>query len=523
MMETWLRYTVLPVGQGAGVLVQTWQGNTQFKEDSSAKPIKSALIDLGSLGWRTTAGAQSALFVATQLKKMSQPRLDAVFLSHSDLDHTNLLKKVFDAFAPPEAPPTVGQVWFGGNKADYARKSPDPLALLKSYGADLQQLSSGASSWPRKGIGPPIPLCRMDDVLFWLLIGNTQEASDEIDDDPEPDAKAVDDPPRGAKRPRDSDSTTLNVVSLVIITTYGSAQEQKLISTGDATGLTLSIANREIRDHRISMAPVLTLSLPHHGSEASTYNLRAAGHVKRARPDATAEAVVREFVSHLSPRSITASAGEHKTYFHPASRVIADFAWPTESGMYEEEHLADQHFFTAYYQGSELDRETTAMDIDDQAVESKWPGKKGWYTGRTERNVFTIDYASEDPRGLDLPAVSYAFSQAPQAKPVALFDGGGLTDKDELPPRAAGWGYYVSSDGGKTALRRLVDIAKVKAQALAALEAVHGPLPPERFVFLPSAPASTAESPPPPTPAVVPEAPRTRAPTGSTRPPRQLP
>ena len=522
-MAKWLRYTVLPVGQGAGAFVQVWEGQHMF-EDETAKPIKSALIDLGSLGWKRTAGAASALFVAEQLKMMSQPRLDAVFLSHSDLDHTNLLKKVFDAFAPPKAPPTVGQVWFGGNKADYARKNPDALALLKSHGADLKQLSAGASSWPRDGIGPPIPLCRMDDVLFWLLIGNTQEAGDETDDDAEPDAQAVDDPPRGVKRPRDSDSTTLNVVSLVIIATYGLAQQQSLVSTGDATGLTLSIANKEIRDHGISMAPVLTLSLPHHGSEASTYNLRAAGHVKRGKTDATAEAVVREFVKHLSPRSITASAGEHGTYFHPACRVVADFAWPTESGMYKEVDLDDQHFFTAYYQGSDLDRETTAMDIGDQAVESKWPGKGGWYTGRTERNVFTIDYAHKDPRGsADLPAVSYASSQAPQAGPVALFDGRSLTDKDKLPPQAAGWGYYVSSDGGTTELRRLVDVAKVKAQALAALEAVHGPLPPERFVFLPSAPASTAESPPPPAPAVVPEAPRSRAPAGSTRPPRQLP
>jgi beta-lactamase superfamily II metal-dependent hydrolase len=511
-MERWLRYTVLPVGQGAGVFVQVWEGQERFKEDN-ARPIEAALIDLGSLGWKKTAGTQSALFVANQLTKMTAPRLDAVFLSHSDSDHTNLLKDLFEYFAPPRTSPpskpilSVGKAWFGGNADDYKKRSIDPLPLLVRYGAALEDIGAGESSWKFQ---PLRPLHQSEKgVVYNLLVGNTLNPGPDIEDEEE------DNPERWRAA---SESFKRNVVSLVLVVQYGQ-QPIRLVATGDSTGLTLAECNKLIKAKQISIAPVLTLSLPHHGSETSTFDMN--GYSRSGSDDATAAKVVAEFAANLRPESITASAAERSTYRHPSSRVIAAFAGPTGRAMYREGGLGDQHFFTAHYQQDGLPLNDLNPGDDDMVVD-RWPSGEGWYTGRTNRNVFTIDYTREDPREKDLAAISYATPQNPQAQSTASLGGPRLSAADALPPQAAGWGYYVSSDGTKGTLERLVDVGNVRPQVRAALEAVHGPLPPEGFVFIPSAPEPGPAAEPPPRPAVVPEVPRRRARSDLPRRPRQL-
>ncbi len=490
-MANTLRYTVLPVGQGTGTLVQVL--------NATGTPIETTLIDLGSLGWSTEAGIPSADVVIEQLKLMAEPKLDVVFLSHSDSDHNNLIGRVLAAFYEPSAGRPrketlyVSHVWYGGANASYFKRNVDVLDQLEKYGANVHSTNAAESSWD---LTPPAPLhSSASGVKYWLLLGNVVST----------DAFMGAAPSRKGSR-----GYLLNVVSAVLIVEYGTSTQQGIVATGDATGLTLGGCMSVINDNSVKFPPMLSMSLPHHGSATTTYDLLGR-RTDTLDEDALATQVVQELVKKLSPLSITASAGEHGTYHHPASRVIKDFGALVGSGLYRDKGLPTEHFFTAYYPQDSL-------ALDGSMITRKWPPSTSWYTGRTAHNVFTIDYFRGNPATLDVPEVF---------PPDASIGGPGSPYADK-PPRAAGWAYEVSEDGNSVVLKRVVDLYFATAQARAAIEAAHGPLPPRRFVFVPSAPPpDPKEQPAPARPAALVAA----APAPARRPPsspglrrmRQLP
>lgn len=501
-MPNKLRYTVLPVGQGSGTLIQVL--------DSGGVPIETSLIDLGSLGWSKQAGKPSADFVIAELKKMAVPQLKALFLSHSDGDHTNLLGRVLDAFykpsddEPADETLIIKEVWYGGEHGHYKKRSKNIIDRVKTYRptgttTNINDLGLRRSSW--RGDDPK-PLYKTGNgVNFWLLYGNAPVAG-KLYGKAEPSRKG-------------SRAYLRNVSSLVLVVRYGSATSRKLVALGDATGLTLAGCNAKIDEQKIKLGPVATLSLPHHGSQVTTYDMLG---LKTDTLDQgkVADAIVKAFVDHLKPFSITASAGEDHHHKHPASRVIKDFGTHLGEKLYTDAGVAfrEQHFFTSHYAADDLGLMGSSTTVT-------WPPKTGWYTGRTAKNAFTIDYFRGDPKTLDIPTVfpPDAVIDAPKApyKPV--------------PPRAAGWAWEVEADGSDYDLLRVVDRNFTAVATMTQLEAVHGGLSPERFVLVPSAPVPEQAPPPPPRPPVVvavpvpvpsPFAPPPAPPAGSRRI-RQIP
>lgn len=493
-MPNTLRYTVLPVGQGSGTLIQVL--------DDGGVPIETSLIDLGSLGWSKQTGKPSADFVIAELQKMAEPQLKTLFLSHSDSDHINLLGRVLDEFyrpsddEPADETLSIKEVWYGGDYGHYKKRSKNILDRVEGYRPDgtdtnLNDLGVSATSWHGDD---PQPLYRTsNDVEFWLLYGN---------------APVVGELYEGAEPTRKGSRAYLrNVASLVMIVRYGTTSIYDLVALGDATGLTLAGCNAKIDDEAIALAPVTTLSLPHHGSQVTTYDMLGLATDDLDQHEVAA-AIIEAFVDHLEPHSITASAGEDHHHRHPASRVIKDFGTHIGEELYVDAGLAhrDQHFFTSYYTADLLDLLGSATTVN-------WPPNNGWYTGRTVKNVYTIDYFRGDPATLNIPTVFApdAVIDAPNA-PYA-----------PVPPRTAGWSWRIDAVADDYDLFRVVDRNFAAAATMARLEAVHGGLPPERFVMVPSAP--TAEQPPPPprAPVVVDVASPAAAPPGGARRIRQIP
>jgi beta-lactamase superfamily II metal-dependent hydrolase len=486
-----LRYIVLPVGQGTGTLIEVLDG--------AGTPTEITLIDLGSKGWSTEGGIPSADFVIAELKRMAAPRLETIFLSHSDGDHVNLIKRVLDQFKKPSegAPPaqtlTIEQVWYGGDKDDYVKtvgkgktkKKLDLLALIKEYkptavATNINELGAGSSSWKSK---PAAPIWKTSGgVEYWLLYGNASKSTVA--------AYAA-----SPKRHKGSAGYLKNVVSLVLIVQYGTDPEY-LVALGDATGLTIAGANQIIKKYKVDLPrKVATMSLPHHGSKTTTYDFLGTS-TSSGDAEAFAKQSIEQFVKSLQPDTINASAGEQSTFKHPAWEVVRDFGAYLGTGRYVDPRLTDQHFFTAYYT---LD----ALALTGSGASTTWPAAAGWQTGRTDKNVFTLDYF----RGLAAAQVPIVFP--PDAEETAVTPA--YTPK---PPRAAGWAW-VLEEAGPWEVERILDRNFTAAGVIAVYEDEHGPLPPDRFVFVPSA-AVRAEPPPP---AVAPPAGVMAAPAPNHRPP----
>jgi hypothetical protein len=484
------RYTVLPVGQGSGTLIQVL--------DDAGVPIETSLIDLGSLGWSKDAGKPSADFVIEELQRMAEPCLETLFLSHSDSDHTNLLGRILDAFYPPSddepADETliIKEVWYGGDYGHYRKRSKNILDRIDRYcpedaDTNINTLGVGVSDWHDD---PAAPLYETaNGVGFWLLYGNAPTTG-ELYDGIEPTRKG-------------SRAYLRNVSSLVLVVRYGTDDIFDFVASGDATGLTLAGCNTTIDDEDIELAPTTTVSLPHHGSHVTTYDLLGLANDMQDEDD-LAEEIVQGFVTRLKPFSITASAGEDHHHRHPASRVIEDFGAHVGDKLYRDAGIAfrKQHFFTSHYT-------VDALGLLGDATHTTWPRANGWYTGRTTKNVFTIDYFRGNPATLNIPTVfpPEAVIDAPNA-PYA-----------PVPPRAAGWAFEVPEDGAADDLElsRVVDRRFASAATMAHLDRVHGGLSPERFVLVPSAPdddASAARTSPPRRPVDVRAAAPTPRPTG---------
>jgi len=499
-MPKTMRYTVLPVGQGSGAIVEVLENGVL------QAPV---LIDLGSRGWNKQAGQPSATFIAERLEQMAAPKLAAVFLSHVDSDHVNLLRRLLARFKKPgEVGPKktleIGDVWFGGEESDYEESRDRPLQQLREYGATVHALGVGISDVPTGTV-------RLSSagVDYSLLIANVAESN------PSQKRRRID----ASDQKRAANSFLRNVVSLCVVVKFGKVTPQYIVAPGDAIGLTLAESNKILRDNPGIFAPVLSLALPHHGSATSTYDMSGVKATGNERRDQLATRVVREFVDHLEAHSITASAGESPTYRHPSSRVVADFARTVLKRWYSDGTTPNEHFFTAYYPLDEL-------ALEGGMNRNTWPSSIGWHTGLTESNVFTIDYFRGNPQIFSPPEIVFDPGRAPNEYPLARY--GGVNAPygfgPTAPPRAAGWGFVIAESGEREEVERLVDLRFATAEERASLEAVHGPLPPQRFVFLPSAPAPEPAAEAEPPPAVVREAtvPLPSPPAGLRRV-RQLP
>lgn len=455
---TSMRFTMLPVGQGSGTLIQVL--------DNAKKPVSAVLMDLGSKGWRENkTGVVSAEFVRDELKKMDVPTLDAVFLSHGDVDHINLVKRLTGYFSPPSKGAAtkdtlvVENVWFGGRQAAYKKNGKNAITILKEYrpkntDTNVQLLG------PDLGVMQK-PMYAVNGVNVYVLAANTLAAETYVNDESIYALKKT------------SGGYLYNVVSLVLIVAYGTVKPQYFVVTADATGITLAKCNQILRKLKVPAA--LGVSVPHHGSANTTYDVLGAETATKNRDEYSQE-IVSEFVNHLKPRSVLVSSGEVKKFKLPSARVIMDFAKhvdnsPWADGALKGKTNPGQHFYTAYFPRHHL--EVTNNNVN----ETNWPKSNGWKTARTHKAVYSTDYFKDDPAKDNVPA---AF-----ANDVTL--GPPNAPYNPPPPWGYGWVYEIPEDGNDPTIRPMLDLRTLTAAQRAAIEQRHGPLGPGPFVMVPSA------------------------------------
>jgi len=449
-------FVVLDVGQGTGNFVEL--------RDDADQIVSAMLIDLGSEGWKRIAGGPSADYVATRLQTMAKPTLDAVFLSHSDSDHINLLKKLLEHFdkpsdkAPTKPVLTVKKVWYGGDASYYKKGKTNYLTLVDEYKPPksksiLTPCKPNATSLACIDTSKWEPLFTVGDAKVWLIAGNTTAENVQLYKKSK----------TGSKAP---EAYAINTKSLVLLFTYDNSQ---IVVTGDATGMTLAKCNEIMEQAGVPpyLNDVFSLTLPHHGSDTTTYSLLGATGKKRNREE-LAEDNVADFVNHVKPKTISASAGERSTFRHPSSRVIDDFSSHLTSTVYFSDSLLtkeEEHFYTAFFAAH-------AKKLKGGTV-SDWPSKSGWYTARTKANIFSTDYCDASQATGDfvvLPPVPAAYNKLKWATP---------------PARAVAWGFTLEPTKPRqiTDIFRRSDLAAMAEEDVIAL--IGRPLPPpeEEFVW----------------------------------------
>lgn len=477
---TSMTYTVLPVGQGTGTLIQVIDGG---------EPKTSILIDFGSRLWNESVfGVQSVKTVTDALNSMTEkgPTLDAVFISHPDADHVNQIPKLLANFKKKgETDPTkkelaVKKVWYGGDYNIYAKKKqiPNVLLQLRDYGATFDTLIGAHDS----DLTKPLYTSGPNGVEIFVIIGNTLMAKTDVT--------------RNSPSPLSGDKKYLvNTHSLVLLVSYGTGTSKRhFIATGDATGLTMAACNQVLsadftRRNQNWIAPVQSIALPHHGSFGTTYNLLNATTATTDAGD-TARAVVAQFVDFLQPETVTISAGQVDGYYHPSYSVIDDFSKYISPATYNDPVLNDdEHFYTVYFEPRELNV-IVKMDYSGTWPKGeKWPSGKGWRTVRTTQAVYATDYYEVDDKGWEL--------QVPVTESSDTSDDAVFMNPDSpyspLPPWACGWEYKVDQNGLDVELSPKYPVKYERADedeelAAALLSRTHLAPPPKPPALIPPVP-----------------------------------
>jgi beta-lactamase superfamily II metal-dependent hydrolase len=430
-------FTVLPVGQGTGTLIEVI-------DDATKIPSTVVVVDLGSIGDFKAAGLMSCQVVIEELEKMPFPTLDALFVSHADDDHLNLIPILLNAFNKPSGPidPAkktlmVNNVWYGGEEKEYGNF----LNTLKQYKPLNKRTNIHHLRYEYSNMAQPI--FGKDGVEIFTLIANTICEETYV---------AMDSGTLGSA----GGGYLRNTASLVLMVSYGTQTQRRFITTGDATCMTMAACIQRLtaneRKGRL-FKPVLSISLPHHGSASTTYDVLRATAPWHKTPDRTAQEVVDSFVDFLQPESVTVSAGEITVYRHPSPRVIKDFAVFAKDAakaadkgspvIWEQPIVSPDHFYTAYFTARQLAVVQDPNVMDTGQNPTSWPKSEGWWSARTTKAVYTTEYFVKS----SLPPAA----NIPRAFPP---------DAKFLPPDGpygnlnwvCGWEYTVSQNGTKVAL-----------------------------------------------------------------------
>src|SRR6185437_1111708 len=82
------------------------------------------------------------------------------------------------------------------------------------------------------------------------------------------------------------DGYLVNTNSLVLAVRYGTGTKRKIVATGDATGMTMAVANERLAADRPNwQLGTDSISLPHHGSAVTTYDVLNANTATKTTDD----------------------------------------------------------------------------------------------------------------------------------------------------------------------------------------------------------------------------------------------
>jgi hypothetical protein len=350
-----VRFYVLDVGQGACNYVEII--------DKAGKVINNMLIDLGTNSKQTIADA-NIKWLTDKIKGRANPRIDVLIITHGDTDHYNLMLKLLPALNPASKD-RIGMVRYGGVDWRYKIGSTSLIKELKKYSYDVNGLSASESGYDGakpKNKWTPIWPDKPDDAdpKLQLLIANT----------PHPKDNTI---WTGVKRPNAEAINTKSVVTAIEWDNFW------IVATGDATATTLEAINTLLEDED-TLPKTFMMTLPHHGSRKTTYDLRRA----KDLPGNPALKVVDDLLEKFKPRTVSISADE-KSHHHPSMLMIEQFSKYTDKTEYFWKDPAagsDRHFLTAW-----IDKTLTAT-----GTTPAWPPSFLYATTQTKAPIFSTLY-----------------------------------------------------------------------------------------------------------------------------------
>jgi beta-lactamase superfamily II metal-dependent hydrolase len=412
-------FWVFDVGQGTGNYIEL------YKNDDDEAPIHTILIDIGSESQGEAAADPSADQVIEQLKKMRQPTIDSLFISHADSDHRNRFARILDEFDPYDPmiiEPNgllIRRAAYGGPYAEYGYDDTENLIaditryMTGNNDGDSNQpdaLSAKVTSFPVGG--EPFAFDDVGPVQIYIVAGNVAGQGSQPKKH------------RAVKR----DAIAKNTDSLVFLL---KGNGSGFVATGDATGKTMLECNKVIvgdvgRDH---FGNTFMVTAPHHGSRGTSFNL--SGGLEKARGN------VERFGRRVDAATLTVSAWQHNRYKHPSYEVLACFAprlavYP----YYVAPGYDNVHFLTAYYAPRLLQRRVKGDDYES------WPKRGGYWTLFTGSNMYSTSYypATVEPGDFTVNRNG--------EEPLKLVTGPGLPN--EKPATGLTWQFSVDSQQRRT-------------------------------------------------------------------------
>jgi hypothetical protein len=309
-----IRVCSLDVGQGMCTFVEIYNTDNNI--------IRTLLFDLGS----TKAANPATLeFIAGQVKlRKPAPFIDAVFLSHKDADHVNLIGSLLKLLP---ADMGIGTVRYGGRRAWYHSGIINDLAKrCADADHDVSGFSVGDTNYDTD-LGFYDYLWDMDDLTVYLLAVNTPYG-DEV---------------AGAAESTIStqpDHDQANSKSLVCYLWYNDAA---FAICGDATFPALVYINGVLKNDKLGHTKMLLL--PHHASRRTTFGLG------RTNDDISDEArkSVNTFARKLGGQTLIASANTRHS--HPSLETTALFQQYSDKGAAwwsDPVVKSGAHFITMY-------------------------------------------------------------------------------------------------------------------------------------------------------------------------------
>ncbi|OPA86104.1 hypothetical protein BFW87_25475 [Pseudomonas fluorescens] len=350
------RLYCLDVGQG---MCTYFEG---YGDDDSV--IANALFDLGSTKTRRRAGRPTIQFLKRQIIARSgddEGYLDAVFLSHKDADHINLIRGLLEELPKMK----IGHVFHSGRYKWYAgKKTKNVLGELgkRTENADTHvfNFAVGASSFPTGDPKDWHSIWGNETVNAYVIAVNTPMADTKQGEDVDIAYKARDEP----------DGNLANSTSLGI---YLKMFNVGAVIFGDATFSTFQFVNRHFLEHKVWLSSSFMIQAPHHGSRSTTFGLK----VSNAVISEEAAQVVKTFASLTYGATVIVSADT--SHDHPSLDTInafmkfADHRGP----WWVDEPIQPNHLVSAYFD--------VPLSNTQGALNSN-------YTYQTNQNYYTTLY-----------------------------------------------------------------------------------------------------------------------------------
>lgn len=373
MTATAADIVVLHCDQGMGTLVRIWEDVMGTEELTYL-----VLLDLGTEGSAKRFDGLAVDHVIYALKKMDDPMLDLVVISHQDRDHWSLLPTLLARIQTEVSTCKLGRYYKGGL---YWKKTASKVVKQfgDHFGVTCKPWTDTVGNYYRPKKNNPGNIGVFAGVAFRLLTVNA-----------------------------DSTKSEENGTSAVVVVDFGGSRG---IIPGDATSQTLSEINSIVKDWEKQngenpIRPCYIMSAPHHGALFTISDNFTTTNPKLK--------TATKFAQNTQTEWLAASAGYLSKFSHPFKNVMKllgykvgagatshDFVWYDDAkAKWKQVPATKQNIFT------------TVTNLDDPPDVHSWvftmypSGTVTFRRERTPRRPEDIRPPAPDP-GVSGPAPDF--------------------------------------------------------------------------------------------------------------------